>query len=468
MSELWKHQKTAIDKAELIDNLALLFDTGTGKTRTSIEIIRNKFNKKRAIVNTVIICPIIVLENWKKEILKFSKIPQDKIYIVYGSKKLTILKNAIEKGGIVITNYESLLQAPILQGLKKFYPDILILDESQRCKNHQSKRTKAVTEISDLCVNRYILSGTPILNSPMDIFAQYRILDGGETFGKNFFGFRAKFFYDKNSGMPKDRHFPDWRILPGAEKTINDLIYSKAVRAVKEECIDLPDYLKQTVYIELSSEQRKLYNSVKKDFVAYIDDAKDRAVVADLAITKALRLQQIASGYAVDDSGSIYQFKEDPRSQALEELLEDITPHSKVIVWACFINNYEQIRRVCEKLKIRYVEAHGGISSKSKFEAVEAFDKDESVRVFIGHPGSLGVGINLISASYSIYFSRNFSLENDLQSEARNYRAGAIKLHSKITRIDIVAKETIDESVSEALSKKMNISEQLLTWSDKV
>jgi SNF2 family DNA or RNA helicase len=114
------------------------------------------------------------------------------------------------------------------------------------------------------------------------------------------------------------------------------------------------------------------------------------------------------------------------------------------------------------------VEAHGDVSDKEKMESVSKFNNNSDYRVFIGHPISLGVGINLVAASYCIYYSRNFSLEADIQSEARNYRGGS-EIHDKITRIDIIAKDTLDELILQALENKMKISEELLKdWRNKL
>jgi len=94
-------------------------------------------------------------------------------------------------------------------------------------------------------------------------------------------------------------------------------------------------------------------------------------------------------------SSALYKYKPVialPRIKALRELLEDLTPEHKVIIWAVFKNNYTQIKALCEKLRINYVEVHGGISEKKKHEAITAFDKDDKTRVYIGHPGAGGIG----------------------------------------------------------------------------
>jgi SNF2 family DNA or RNA helicase len=461
LEDFWNHQRKAITRADEIPNLALFFQQGTGKTGTTIRILANKYNHGKRLRRTLIVCPIIVLENWKREFAKFCpKLPQEKIFIVHGTKKEKILDEAVTQDCIIITNFETLLNEKIRTKLMKWVPEILVVDESQRCKNPASKRTKYVIALADLTKNRYILSGTPILNSPMDIWAQYRILDKGETFGKNFFSFRATYFYDKNAGMPQHAYFPDWKARKEMFDDLNSKIYSIAERAVKSECLDLPPLVRQKIYVELSKGQRKLYDSLRDDFVAYLDENQG-AIVADLAITKALRLQQIVSGYVKLESGEEHEFEETERIAALKELLEDITPNNKVIIWCVFKHNYKAIREVCNELKIKFVEAHGDISASSKLANVDTFNNDSETRVFIGHPASLGVGINLVAASYAIYFSRNFSLENDLQSEARNYRGGS-EIHQKITRIDLVAKDTIDEQVVESLHNKENVAKILL------
>jgi len=461
--KLWDHQKETLLKAVQVKEFALLHDCGTGKTLTTIQILRSVYKKNGRILPTLIVCPVIIIHNWKEEWEKFSNVPSDRILTLTGpcKKRVLQLKNANENFGpnfIAITNYESLVASPdFFFSILDWRPRCLVIDESQRIKSHTSKRTKCVTRIADEAQYKYLLTGTPILNSPMDIFSQYRALDNGKTFGKNFFSFRAKYFYDKNKYMPSHIHFPDWRINPESFQEINELIYSKATRAVKEECLDLPPLVKQRIYVELSPKVAKAYKSMLDHFVAVLEDS---VVTADIALVKTIRLLQLVNGFLKDEDGKITEI-DSPKKLALQELLQDITPHSKVIVWAAFKQNYTQIREVCEKLKIKYVEAHGGISNTLKYDAVYAFNNCPDTKVFIGHPGSLGIGINLVPASYSIYFSRTFNLEHDLQSEARNYRGGS-EIHKKVTRIDLVTKGTIDELVLQALDNKIESAEKIL------
>lgn len=457
----WAHQLDAIEFSKQHDDVALFWEMGTGKTATTINILRHKYHRYGGVIPTLILAPIVVLENWKKEFMTHARMPEGKLIVLKGTGKNKIkqLNTVLRTGSnkIIIGNYEIMQNKEVVALLDTMGIKVLVCDESQRCKSHTSKRAKAIAKIAEKCRHRYILSGTPILNSPMDVYMQFRILDGGELFGKNFFTFRNKFFMDKNAGMPKHVHFPNWAPKPGIFTLFNQMIAKKALRATKEECLDLPPLIRETLNVDLSPEQKRAYKEMREDFVTFI---KDEAVVAQLAITKALRLQQIVSGFVKTDDGKIVRFKKTPREKELQTLLEDLTPSNKVIVWATFKENYKQIAEICKEIGVEYAELHGGI--KDKDEEIKVFRENADCKVMIANPQSAGLGVNLIEAAYSVYYSKGFSLEHDLQSEARNHRGGSDELHDKITRIDLVAPGTLDEQVTEALANKQDVAEMLL------
>lgn len=455
----WAHQREAIERAKGLPEFALLYEMGCGKSATLINILRHKFKQEGRLLKTLILGPPIVVENWRREWGMHSKISPHHIVPLVGpgAKRSKTLETS--QASIFITNYESLLMRDLYSKLLAWGPEVLVLDESHKCKDMKSKRTKLALGLAKDTRYRYILSGTAVLNSPLDLFSQFLILDLGTTFGGNFFAFRARFMEDKNAGMPKHKYFPNWQIKPKALEEISKMIASKSIRAKKEDCLDLPPFVQQTIYVEMAPEQKRLYGGMRKDLITFF---KDEACVATLAITKALRLMQIASGY-VKTTDSTHQLEDTPKMDALRELLKELTPSHKVLIWAVFIENYAQIRKVCEELEVEYVEVHGGISAVEKQKAVDRLSHDARVRVLIGHPLSCGLGINLTAASYSIFYSRNFSLEQDLQAEARNYRGGSKEAgHLKITRIDLVAKDTIEEEIVKKLALKENIGETVL------
>lgn len=472
VSELWEHQKKAIALAENKDELALFFEVGTGKTRTTIEIIRRKFAASQRILPTIILCPKIVCSQWKKQFAQYSKIPPQAVVILKGSQKQRLsmfLKETTDtRSKIFITNFEAVEMKELFEKLMEFSASILVVDESHRCKSIKSKRAKQVTLLAERAKYRYILTGTPVLNSGMDIFQQFKILDLGKTFGANFYAFRGKYFEDANSRWAgKPNYFPKWEPRPETYAELSKRMASKAVYAKKSECLDLPPLVRETIEVELGKEQFKLYKQMLNDYVAFLQDAEtkeSKAVVAELAITKALRLRQILSGFIKTDKGEEILLEDCPRADALEELLEDLTPNHKIIVWACFKQDYIRIRGICERLGVKYAELHGEI--KDKDAELEKWVKPEC-RVMLANQGAGGIGINLIESDVSIYYSKSFSLEHDLQSEARNYRSGS-EIFDKVTRIDLVVEGTLDSVITEALMLKQDIGEKILEWIGKL
>lgn len=469
---LWHHQRETAAKASTLPGYALFFEQGTGKTATAITVLRHKCYEAKRVLRTLIICPPVVRRSWQRELAAHSTIKKELVHVLDGAgkkRKETFEQQAFDnafgplhampRAGIFITNYESLAMLDLFRLLKTWRPEVLILDESQRVKDFKAKRTKLAIELSDVAQYKLILTGTPILNSAMDIWSQFRILDGGQTFDKNFYAFRARYFIDKNAGMPSFKKFPKWEPLPGLEPHFNRLIYAKATRVLKKDCLDLPPLVKQRVEVELSEDQARMYKDMRDDYIAYLGD---KACVASIALTKGLRLQQMVSGFWVDEEDEKpHAFKKNPRLAALKELLEDIAPTSKVIVWASFRHNYDDLLGVCADLGLHSVSLYGGMTDKARQEGIDSFQTDSKVRVMIANPAAGGVGVTLTAASYMIYYSRSFSLEHDLQSEARCHRGGS-EIHDKITRIDITAPGTIDEVILDALSRKENLANNIL------
>ncbi len=477
---LWAHQKQARDLGLVHDGLGIFFDTGTGKSRTMIEIMRHRFAQEKRVMRTLILAPKIVLPNWQREIAKYSKIhPRDVVVLTgAGRRREKDFIEAANDGGILnrgrifVTNFEALEMAGLFDLLLQWRPEIMVADEAHRLKNPESKRAKAAIRLADEAPYKYPLTGSPILNSAMDVFNIFRFLDRGETFGTNFWRFRSHWFEDENAAWTgKQGHFPSYVPRPHAYAEFTRLISQKCVYAKKTECLDLPPLVKTQVFVDLGAEQRKLYEQMKKDYIAWIDSKESagekKAVVAQLAVVRALRLQQIITGFANADDKTVHVIKDNPRLKCLKELLEEHSGGHKIIVWSCFHQNYADIGQICDELKIKYVMLHGGTKDSERQPNVDAFNNDPEVRVLIGNQGAGGIGINLIASDMSIYFSKNFSLEHDIQSEARNYRGGS-EIHQKITRIDLVATDTIDDLINQALAAKKDIGDQILSWNDKI
>lgn len=470
IKDLWVHQKEIVLRGLESNCFGIFADPGCGKTAATINILRHIYTRHHRILSTLILCPPIVRWNWLEEFKMFSKISESEIVILEGSAneryktfqdRVILNKELTPK--IIITNYESLLMEKVYGVLELYGPKILICDESHKLKSIEAKRTKQAIKLSDRADYRYILSGTPILNSTLDIFSQFRILDQGEAFGDNFYKFRAKYFIDKNAFMNRQNYFPNFQPNPKMKGPMAAKIAKKSLTIRKESCLTLPPLVIKKIYIDLSYEQQKHYDQLKKDFITFLDD---KVCTAQLAIVKALRLQQLISGHLPFSEGGsderIYRFPKTPRIQAFKDLAKEIcSAGHKIIVWSAFIQNYEDLRDACTEIGIGFTEAHGQISAKRKDEALDKFRTDPHCQVLIGNAAAIGIGTNLQEASYSIFYSRNFSLEQFEQARARNYRAGSER-HASVTQIEFIAKDTIDELVAKALDQKQAIGREML------
>ena len=469
-------QLQAIDLAGKQANLALLAEMGTGKTKAVIEILRDRYAGNRRLMRTLVLGPIAVMYNWEEEILTHTYLKKEQIAVIKGSgaarhKRLlgAVLDPVTKETNVpkvVVMNYEAMLTKGLYDLIKEWRPEIIICDESHLLKNPKSQRSRLVYDVAKEAKHRYIMTGTPILNSPEDIFQQYKILDGGDTFGINYYTFMNKYFYDENQAWSgKAGHFK--KMVPKEElfEELTDKIYGKAIRVLKKDCLDLPERIFKTVYVELSDPQKSAYEQMKRDLVTFIKDQEDngqpKTVVASLAVVKALRMMQIVCGFATDEEGNIADMGNVPRLKATAELLEEITPNHKVILWCSFKHNYYQLSKLCESLGIGYTIATGEQNADQKHEAIQSFRTDPRIRVFIANRRAMGTGINLVEADYSIGYSRNFSLAEELQSQDRNYRGGS-QIHSSIVKIDLVAKDTIDELCMQALRDKRSLADRII------
>lgn len=221
---LWKHQSDVINRFANKSEAALFHEMGTGKTTSAIGWMRWKYREAQVVLPTLILSPIATLENWREEIVRNAPLHVSTEVVILHGKESKRIKD-IEKGKIVITNPESLDMNDLHAMLVLNGFDIVIVDESHRFKNHQAKRFKRLISISDFAKHRMIMTGTPILNSYLDLWSQFRILDKGQSFTENFYLFREKYFRDQNAGWKgKPKYFPCYVPKPDIEADITSTI----------------------------------------------------------------------------------------------------------------------------------------------------------------------------------------------------------------------------------------------------
>lgn len=463
--KLWAHQVEGIRRAAELDSFAFFFDPGTGKTRTTIETIQEKYDRAGRMLRTLILTPSVVTYNWKKEFGMYSDIPQSQVMVLNGTgaQRLKLLEKT-PSYFVVICNYETLGMNEVFEYLKQWKPEVIVADESHRIKSAKAERTKRAITLSVFAKHKYLLSGTPILQNSMDLWSQYMFLDGGETLGKNNFTFKNQYFRDANKELRAKSPmvtWPKWVPLKSKEEGLKAKIMSKAMAVRKSECLDLPPYIRQEIAVDMTSEQWKSYKEMKNDYITFVNS---KAFTAQLAITKSLRLQQIVSGFLMgekDGEPFTHVFEKTPREKALMDLVEDIIQGNKVIIWASWRANHDTIRRLLSKHSIEYRALLGDMGQAARAESIQDFRERDEVRVLVGSQAAGGIGINLVEANHAIYYSRGFSLEHDIQSEARNYRGGS-EYHASVTRIDLFTPGTIDETVTKALESKQEISDSII------
>jgi len=238
---------------------------------------------------------------------------------------------------------------------------------------------------------------------------------------------------------------------------LNGIIEPFSFRVRKEDCLDLPDkvYTKRTV--ELTKEQAALYEQMKRNALAIIQG--EGLVTASTVLTQMLRLQQVCSGFAKLEDDRVVTVP----SNKLTELMSAIEEiDGKVIIWGNFTHDLHLIGDALKKAYGTESVAlfYGETPTEERQDIVENFqDPANPLRFFVGQPRTGGYGLTLTEANTVIYYSNGYDLEVRLQSEDRAHRIGQT---NKVTYIDLVVENTLDEKVLQALRSKIDISTQVM------
>jgi len=337
-----------------------------------------------------------------------------------------------------IINYEKLINTRVTAELIKNQYDMVVLDESSRIKNHQAKRTKAIIKTFRDVKYKYIMSGTPVTQGPIDIYSQYEFLNPAYLGFKNYYAFRG---YHCEMGGYGNYQITGYRDI----ETLKRKIAAHSIQLKKEDCLDLPEKIYERRILEMTPEIMTQYKCMKDELYAEIGN--DEALTASIVLTKIIRLQQITSGAYVEKN---------PKLDELVEIIQEDTSR-QVIVWCRFIPSIKVIEKKMQELNIQYSVLHGEIDDRQG--QINRFQAGET-RVFIGQIQTGGVGVNITAGNIVVYFENTFSLEDRLQSEARAHRYGQRR---NVTYIDIVYKGTIDMIVYEAIKNKQDLAKTLVS-----
>lgn len=453
------HQLEAFNTLKDLNCKGIFYDMGTGKSKISLDVLRYKCYQQNQVLLTLIVAPKVSLENtWIPEIEKHTSLAPY-AEVVSGTSATRRQKLKLGNKRIFVINYEGI--ATVLPTLLKMKWDIIIADESQRIGSHKSQRTKNMLILSRIAKNRFALTGTPILRSPMKIFSQALFIDHGKVFGSNFFAFRNYFFEDANLSkarfIPREKYFPKYVLREDRKAEYEARLAQLSIIKTKDECLDLPPKGFEVLQIEMAPDQLSAYKQMEKELITLWEAGE--AMVAANAAVATIRLRQITSGFMVLDGPEkkVVRFKSQPKLKALKTLLEDITPTAKVIIWACF---RPDIHMLLKEFKQYNPASIFGDTKNTKLEQ-DKFNLDDSCRILIGNPQSAGVSLNLIAASYGVFYSQGFDPDDRLQGEDRCHRDGS-QIHKNITYVDLVCKKSVDEVVVESLHNKENLSNNIM------
>lgn len=446
--ELFPHQVEAANIACSLKECALLMEQGTGKTLTAIATMAYRY-KQGDIDSVLIVAPISVIPSWKKELQRFINF---KCHFVDLTKKkeeerwdLLQELNQLEGLKVALINYESTWR--FYTGLYAWSPDMIICDESQKIKRYNSKQSKALHLLGDIAPYKLILTGTPVTQSPLDLWSQYRFLQPG-IFGKKFFPF--KFHYAVMGGWMGKQIIAYQNLEELAQKA-----HSIAYRVTKEECLKLPPMLDQDLYLELGSSAKPRYRELKKEFATMLESGD--TVTVPLVLTQLLRLQQITGGFVKTDAGTVEQV-DTAKLDELKDILTDLPQEKKVVVFARFIPEIKAIVELAKKQGKNPLYLTGKVVDRGA--VVDKFQTDPSVKCLVVQIQTGGLGITLTAADTVVFYSTTFSYADYEQARARVHRIG--QKSTSVNYIHLLVKGTVDEDILEALRQKRDVAEYIV------
>jgi len=462
----YDHQIKALEKSWAQKTYALFMEMGTGKSKVLVDNIAMLYDRG-AIRGALIVAPKGVYKNWDQiefpthmpEHIEYTKVLWEASLTKKKQYELDTLFD--DKGDlkILIMNVEAFSTEKGLDFAHSFLNifvgrALIGIDESTTIKNPTAIRTKNILKIGNLAKYRRILTGSPVTKSPLDLYSQCKFLDPFHLNQQSYYSFRTRYanMIERNFGGRRVQLVGSYRNLGELTTLLDKFSY----RVLKEECLDLPEKVYTKRFVQLTPEQKRVYNQLRQTALAMLDD---KMMSTMNVITQLMRLHQVTCGHFKADDDSITKL-DNNRVNALLELLEETD--GKVIIWA---NYREDIRNIADSLKKAYgddstVEYWGEVDSTLRQDNIAQFQqKNGPTRYFVGNTQTGGYGITLTAANTVIYYSNNYDLEKRLQSEDRAHRIGQT---GSVTYVDLIAEETIDEKIVKALRKKVDIANEIM------
>lgn len=415
---------------------------GLGKSVTALTVADIVLNDTMEVSRVLIIAPKKVAQSvWKQEAQLWAHLKHLRFSLILGTERQR--KEALQaKADIYVINRENV---PWLVALSagRFRFDFVIVDESSSFKNHESKRFRALKSVLPALKRLIILTGTPMPNSFLDLWAQVFLLDRGKRLGESFTAFRDKYF-------EKDpyRQFV-WKLRTDgkdnwAEKEIAAKISDLCISLKEEDYLKLPPRIDRIVEIEFTKDQLQAYLDFEKDEILNLPDDKEITAVNAAGLTN--KLLQFANG-AVYDENKNYHVVHDEKLDRLGEIIEDAAGHSVLVAYT-YQSDFDRI-------KARFPQCRKLENDKD----IQAWNRGE-IPLAAVHPASAAYGLNLQAGGHIVvWFGLPWVLEWYQQFNKRLHRQG--QLYPVIIH-HLLIKGTMDFDVLNALRYKADNQEALM------
>lgn len=446
-TEPWNHQLIGFKFLVLFPSCGLLDECGLGKGKQAIDTA--VFRKQRGLVNKcLVLCPNEAKYMWEDEIQKHSK---EKFIVIEGTKqkRLELLKS--DEYFFYIINYNILGIEDYIEALRLLGAEMIVADEVHTVKNPKARWSKGFLGLN--APFKVAMSGTPLLNKVEDTWVMLKWLDPMGF--PDFYTFRDR--YCIMGGFTTKAGIPTQVIGYRNISVFRDKLYSVAVRRLKSEVMDLPEKTYQYYEVEMDYEQMCIYDTWRETTKKEIENTPENEWNEMLAITRLLRLSQIAdSPCLIEKEDSTACCKLDFLTSFLEDFFVDY-PNNKIVIWSRFIKMLEMIYETSQKYGALLV--YGKTPSNTRHKLVKKFREQEQLHIMVANPAVLGQGYSLTEATTAIFFDNSFSIKDRKQAEDRIHRGTST---GTVTIIDLVTKGTVDEYIIKTLNKKRKLFERFV------
>lgn len=460
----FNHQQKYYDDFKNKVFFANLCEQGTGKSWMELSHAAHLFYNNQ-INFVLILAPNEVHANWiNEEIPKHLSLHENNIdSAIFRStmKKAdekrvleVITNNDKEVLKILAMNIESIIwkkASGVIDHILKNFNVLCIIDESTRIANPQAKVTKKILKLAPKFKARRIASGTPLDRKPLAAWSQFEFLSPS-IFKMPYIAFRSKYAIMKEKVVKTSHGREVTMKFPVGYRNLDDLsekVSRYSYRVLKKDCLDLPDKVYKAVDIIMGAKQAKAYKHMKDDLMYQFNN---EIISAGSILEKLLHLTRITGGFASQQN----PLPDNAKLKWLKDNIQGYAYPGKVIIWARFV---DELKAIKELLGDEAVLVYGATNKNDRTAVFNQFREDDNIRFMVANPKVVGIGLTFLEATTQIYYSNSYELEVRRQSEDRSHRIGQ---NNKVLYIDLVTKDSIDETVLGNLKQKRELSDLVL------